>query len=141
MKIPMAIPTEEAIQMATDSTLASIGTKITWAGAATSVGSFLLSSAGAALVGILGVIIGLVIQWYFKRKEDARLEDFRKREEARLEEEHLWKREIFVARLAQITAGNLAATPSEIIEDIKSVPRHSTIPIEETIVSTLEKLK
>lgn len=137
----MTLPTEEVIQMATDSTLASIGSKITWAGAATSIGSFLLSSAGAALVGILGVIIGLIIQWYFKRREDSRLEDFRKKEEARLEEEHIWKREIHIARLAQITSGNLKASPSEIIDDIKSVPRHSTIPIEETIVSTLEKLK
>lgn len=140
-KVRMSLPTEDAIQMATDSALASIGSKITYGGALTAFGSFLLSSAGAALIGILGVIIGLVIQWYFKRREDARLEEFKKREDARLEEEHIWKREIHIARLAQITSGNLKASPSEIIDDIKSVPRPSPIPIEETIVSTLEKIK
>ena len=147
-KVRMSLPTDEVIQMATDSTLASIGSKITYGGAFTAFGSFLLSSSGAAVVGIIGVILGLVIQWYFKRREDARLEAFRvkedarlQKEEERLQEQHLWSREIHIARLAQITAGNLKATPAEIIDDIKSVPRPSPIPIEETIVSTLEKIK
>lgn len=65
------MPSSETAQ-ALDATIAAVGQKMTYGGAAGTFVGFLLSSEGAALVGIVGVIGGLVIQFYFKRRQDKR---------------------------------------------------------------------
>ncbi len=59
-------------QSAIDATLAAIGWKATQAGAVTTGISWWLSSQGAALIGIFGVILGLLLQWYFGSRRDRR---------------------------------------------------------------------
>lgn len=55
-----------------DAVLAAFGFKMTNVGAGTTLIAWLLSSQGAALVGIVGVVGGLSMQWYFKRRQDRR---------------------------------------------------------------------
>lgn len=126
----MTAPINEAvITMAiTDSTLAKAGTIGTFSGAATAVGAWLVSSTGAAVIGILGVVIGLIFQWYFKSKEDRRRQ-----------EDHLMKREIHIARLAQIRGGDLKASASEIVEDLKKTELHvPEVSVEESVSKVLD---
>jgi hypothetical protein len=55
-----------------DSTLATVGWNTTKVGAGTTIFGFLTSSQGAALIGVCGVIGGLLIQWYYRRRQDRR---------------------------------------------------------------------
>lgn len=62
----------EAATQAIDATLAAAGWNTTKVGAATTFGGFLLSSQGAALIGILIGVVGLLVQFYYRRKQDMR---------------------------------------------------------------------
>lgn len=62
-------------EVTSDAALAAVGSKATYAGAGASVSGWLLSSEGAALVGILIGILGLLVNFYFKRREDRRLQE------------------------------------------------------------------
>jgi hypothetical protein len=58
-----------------DATLATVGHRVTLGGVASAGFAWLLSSKGAAFVGIVGVFGGLFIQWYFQRRRDRREQD------------------------------------------------------------------
>jgi hypothetical protein len=62
-------------QLAFDTTMAAIGSKATYGGASTSVVSWLLSSEFGILMGILIGVTGLVVNWYYKHKDDKRKEE------------------------------------------------------------------
>jgi hypothetical protein len=67
---------------AIEATLASIGSKATYTGAGVTIsGGFLLSEV-AVLVGMAMGVLGLLINWYYKDKEDRRaiLEHLRRME-------------------------------------------------------------
>ena len=55
--------------------LASIGSTTTKAGASASVLGWLISQEGLAFVGAGVAIIGLGVNWYYKRKEDRRAQE------------------------------------------------------------------
>lgn len=127
----MNLPTEATtIIMATDSTLANVGRITATGGTLSAIGGWIVSSTGAAVIGILGVVIGVLIQWYFKSRDDKRRQ-----------EEHLWKRELHLARLAQIKAGDLKASPSELIDAMKNTPAVPEVPVEHSAVKVLNALE
>jgi hypothetical protein len=64
----------ERMNQTVDATVAAIGSKATQAGAATSVTSWVLSSEFGVLAGILIGFVGLIVNVYFKRREDKRLQ-------------------------------------------------------------------
>lgn len=55
-----------------DATIAAAGSKATYAGASTSVAGWLLSSEAAALCGIILGVVGLLVNYWFRRREDQR---------------------------------------------------------------------
>jgi hypothetical protein len=55
-----------------DAALAAVGHKTAQAGAGTTMIGWLLSSEGTAAAGILIGVIGLLVQFYYKRKQDRR---------------------------------------------------------------------
>jgi hypothetical protein len=57
-----------------DQAMAALGSKVTYTGASTSVVSWILSSQFGVLVGILIGVAGLLINWYYKAKQDRREE-------------------------------------------------------------------
>jgi hypothetical protein len=63
---------QDATSQALDATIATIGWNTTKVGTVTTVGAFLLSSQGAALVGICLGVVGLLVQWFYRRKQDRR---------------------------------------------------------------------
>lgn len=54
--------------------IANVGHRVAQTGGLTTVGAWLLSSQGGVLIGILIGLVGLVIQVYYRRKQDAREE-------------------------------------------------------------------
>jgi hypothetical protein len=62
----------EKTQQALDVTLATAGSKTTYAGAGISTVSWITSSEVGVFAGILIGVIGLAINFYFSRKRDAR---------------------------------------------------------------------
>jgi hypothetical protein len=62
-------------QLAFDTTMAAVGSKATYGGASTSVVSWLLSSEFGILMGILIGLSGLMINWYYRHKEDKRRQE------------------------------------------------------------------
>jgi hypothetical protein len=62
-------------QLAFDTTMAAVGSKATYGGASTSVVSWLLSSEFGILMGILIGLSGLIINWYYRHKEDKRRQE------------------------------------------------------------------
>lgn len=52
--------------------MAAIGSKTTYAGGGMAVGSWYLSNEFFGLVGICIGAVGLLINWYFRRKQDRR---------------------------------------------------------------------
>ena len=58
----------------TDAALASLGSKTTWAGVATTGAGWLMSNAFFGWLGFFVAIIGLMITLHYKRKEDRRRE-------------------------------------------------------------------
>ncbi len=63
---------QEAHQATVDATMAAIGSKATYGGATASVIGWVLSSQFSVLVGILIGIVGLLVNWYYKAKQDRR---------------------------------------------------------------------
>lgn len=59
-------------QAAFDTTMAATGSKATLGGAGASVVSWFLSSEFGMLMGILIGVTGLLVNWYYKHKEDKR---------------------------------------------------------------------
>lgn len=55
-----------------DVTFAAVGSKATYAGAGTSFASWVFSSEFGVLVGIVLGVLGLLINIYFKGRQDAR---------------------------------------------------------------------
>jgi hypothetical protein len=65
---------KDATMTAHDSAMAAIGSKATYTGASASVVSWLLSSEFGILVGMIIGVAGLIINWYYKAKQDRREE-------------------------------------------------------------------
>ena len=59
---------ESATQHAIEATLATVGAKATYTGAAVSIGGWVFSSEFAALFGMGIGFAGLAVNWYYKRK-------------------------------------------------------------------------
>jgi hypothetical protein len=55
-----------------DATVSAVASKVTYGGAAASSVSWFFSSEFGVLCGILIGLIGLGVNWYFKRREDRR---------------------------------------------------------------------
>ncbi|MES3041798.1 MAG: holin [Pseudomonadota bacterium] len=73
---------QQAVETTVDATLAAAGSKATWAGAGTAVAAFFTSSEFGVLIGMLIGITGLLIQWYYRRKQDRREEAADRRAQA-----------------------------------------------------------
>jgi hypothetical protein len=69
-------------QHAIDATLASLGSKATYTGAGFGFSGFLFSSEMGVFVGFCGVVGGLLLTWFYKRKQDRRDEAREHREQA-----------------------------------------------------------
>ncbi len=65
---------KELDMTAHDQAMAAIGSKATYTGASTSVVGWILSSQFGVLVGILIGLAGLMINWYYRHKQDRREE-------------------------------------------------------------------
>lgn len=63
---------QAAIDAASDAAIAAIASKTTWAGSLTAVFGFLTSSGFGVFVGAVIGICGLLINWYYKAKQDRR---------------------------------------------------------------------
>jgi hypothetical protein len=63
---------QDATSQALDATIATIGWNTAKVGAAGTFFGWLLSSQGAAVVGIIGVVGGLTIQLIFRWRQDQR---------------------------------------------------------------------
>ena len=57
-----------------DATVAAAGSKATYTGAGMTIGGWFLSSEFAVLVGMLVGVAGLLVNWYYKHKQDRRLQ-------------------------------------------------------------------
>lgn len=61
-----------AMNEQTDATLAAIGKGATYVGGSAAFFGGLSANDLAALAGIVGLVVGLVMQWYFSRRKDQR---------------------------------------------------------------------
>jgi NhaP-type Na+/H+ or K+/H+ antiporter len=73
---------QQAVDAALDATVVTLASKTTWAGSLTAVLGFLTSSGFGVLVGAVIGITGLLIQWYYRRKQDRREEAADRRAQA-----------------------------------------------------------
>ena len=73
---------QQAVEATVDATLAAVASKTTWAGSLTAVLGFLTSSGFGVLVGAVIGTAGLLIQWYYRRKQDRREEAADRRAQA-----------------------------------------------------------
>lgn len=81
--------TNQATQAVADTTIAAAGSKATYAGAGMTIGGWFLSNEFAVLGGLVIGIAGLIINWYYRHKEDKRqqalheiqMDEYRKRQE------------------------------------------------------------
>lgn len=55
--------------------MATAGSKATYTGATTSVAAWVLSSEFGVLFGLMLGLLGLLINWYYKAKEDRRRQE------------------------------------------------------------------
>ena len=60
---------------AAEATIAAVAQKITVAGGSTAVLGGLTANEIAAFTGALVAVIGLLVQWYYKRKDDRRQDE------------------------------------------------------------------
>lgn len=58
-----------------DTAVAAAASKVTYAGAGASFFGWLASSEAVSLIGILAAVVGLVVNIYFKRREDRRQQE------------------------------------------------------------------
>lgn len=59
-------------QNAADATLAAAGSKAAYTGGSTAVIGWAMSSEVAAMLGVLIGIAGLLVNWYYRHKQDRR---------------------------------------------------------------------
>lgn len=76
---------QQVVDSTIDATLAAVGSKTTWAGAFTAVGSFFTSSGFGVLIGAVIGVAGLFIQWYYRKKQDRREEAAERRAQLEFE--------------------------------------------------------
>lgn len=62
----------ETAKIAVEATLASLGSKATYTGAGVTISGGVLLSEVAVIVGMVIGVLGLLINWYYKAKEDRR---------------------------------------------------------------------
>jgi hypothetical protein len=55
-----------------DGTIAAVGSKATYTGAGMTVGGWLLSSEFAVLMGIVIGVAGLLVNWFYRHRQDER---------------------------------------------------------------------
>ena len=60
------------MQQHIDATLSAVGSKATYTGAGTSLVGWMASSEFGVIAGIVLGVVGLLVNLYFKRKQDAR---------------------------------------------------------------------
>jgi len=65
---------QQAVETTVDATLAAVGSKVTWTGAGAAVAGFFTSSGFGVLIGAIIGVVGLFIQWHYRRKQDRREE-------------------------------------------------------------------
>ena len=58
--------------LTTEAAVAAVANKVTYAGGTSAVIGGLTANEWAAIGGLLIALIGLAIQWYYKRKDDRR---------------------------------------------------------------------
>ena len=63
---------DEAATHIADATIAAAGSKATYTGAGMTIGGWFLSNEFAVLAGIVIGVVGLMVNWYYKRKQDRR---------------------------------------------------------------------
>lgn len=73
---------QQAVDTAVDATIAAVASKGTWLGSLTSVVGFLTSSGFGVFVGAVIGITSLLIQWYYRKKQDRREEAAERRAQA-----------------------------------------------------------
>lgn len=59
-------------EQAAEATIAAVANKVTYGGGATAFIGGITASEFAAFGGLLIAVIGLLVQWYYKRKDDKR---------------------------------------------------------------------
>lgn len=59
-------------QEAIEATIATAGSKATYTGSGASVVGWMMSNEFAVLVGLIVGVLGLVVNWWFKLKQDRR---------------------------------------------------------------------
>ncbi len=57
-----------------DATASAVASKATYTGAGMTIGGWFLSSEFAVLFGMLVGVAGLLVNWYYKHKQDGRLQ-------------------------------------------------------------------
>lgn len=57
-----------------EATASAVASKATYTGAGMTIGGWFLSSEFAVLVGMLVGVAGLLVNWYYKHKQDRRLQ-------------------------------------------------------------------
>lgn len=72
---------------AAEATIAAVAQKITVAGGSTAVLGGLTANEIAAFTGALVAVIGLLVQWYYKRKDDRRQDELHRARLAELRDE------------------------------------------------------
>lgn len=63
-------------ETAAEATVAAIANKVTYTGGATAFVGGLTANELAAIGGLIVAVVGLVVQWYYKRKADRREAEF-----------------------------------------------------------------
>lgn len=71
-----------------ETTAAALGSKATYAGSTTSIVGWLMSNEFAVVSGMMLGLVGLLINWYYKRKADRRTAAYKALENERAEVEH-----------------------------------------------------
>lgn len=89
-----ATPVAEAARHTIDATMAKIGTGVTTTSGVTSVVGGLTLNDTAIIVGMVGVVAGLLIQWYYRHKLTMHEIRLREEEAERQRVEHIAKMEM-----------------------------------------------
>jgi hypothetical protein len=66
---------QELTESTVDASIASLASKMTYTSAGSIGFGWLLSSEAAVFFGIIGVLMGNLVNWWFKRKADKREEE------------------------------------------------------------------
>lgn len=63
---------EHTAQQAIEATLASVGSKATYTGAGVTISGGVMLSEVAVIVGMVIGVLGLIVNWHYRAKEDRR---------------------------------------------------------------------